>query len=173
PPSPMPTDVDLAIRHGWDHSGTNSFAHGNFAHNILLDPARNALVFGFVPTLLSRNRIDEINRHFSLILCDSRWTAEAARTVGILSRVLALPPPLWERQQVPTARPPGRPFTFLHVSNGDGFVKGSDLVIEAFALAFANDPRAHLILKVSGSGVDHLKSGQRTRALVEGLEARN
>lgn len=170
---PMPADVDLAIRHGWDHSGTNSFAHGDFSHNILPDKVRNVLAFGFVPTLLSEERIEEINRNFSLILCDSRWTAEASRAAGILPKVVALPPPLWPGEENKPVRPARRPFTFLHVSNGDGFVKGTDIVIEAFARAFGDDPNARLILKVSGSGADHLKSGRRTRVLVEGLASRN
>lgn len=172
--SPMPSDVEVAIRHGWDHGGTNSFAHGNFAHNILPEKARNVLVFGFVPTLLSEDRIDQINRHFSLILCDSTWTAQAAHVAGIRPRVVALPPPLWRGEGPAYVLPLQQvPFTFLHVSNGDGFVKGTDLVVTAFVNAFGDSANVRLILKLSGSGADHLKSGRRTRALVNALAAGN
>lgn len=169
----MPTGADVAIRHGWNHSGINSFARGDFLHNVLPDVARNVLVFGIVPTLLNKARIEDINQHFSLILCDSRWTADAARLAGMTPRVVALPPPMWSREEVDAVRPARQPFTFLHVSNGDGFIKGTDIVIEAFANAFGDVPGVRLVLKISGSGADHLRSRQRTQALVEGIAARN
>lgn len=173
PSPPMPKGVDLVIRHGWNHSGINSFARGDLLHNILPDSARNVMVFGFVPTLLSESQVESINKHFSLILCDSRWTAGAARAVGMTPRIVALPPPLWTKETVPARRSAHPPFTFLHVSNGNSFIKGTDLVIEAFVNAFGDDPGARLVLKLSGSGADHLRSGRRTQALVQGTAARN
>ena len=147
------------VRHGWAHDGVNSFARANFLRHIGDDPARNVLAFGFDPSFLASARIADINARFAAVLTDSKWTAARARAAGIMLPAIPLPPPAAEPQPEARRRVRGQrqgPFVFLHVANGNPYIKGTDRVIAAFQASGLRRDEARLVLKVSGTGKDHV-----------------
>lgn len=162
----------LVVRHGWAHNGDRTYRTADVSAGIAADRRNNVFITAFDPTFLWPDKIREIVEHFGTLWVDSRFAARRAVAAGLGSlAVHVLPPPLG----VPRApRPPGRGlYRFLHVATGDLAVKGTDIVLDAFArLAVGGDHRATLTLKLSGRDLDRGRlAGMLTRLPPEARRA--
>jgi hypothetical protein len=147
----------LVIRHGWAHNGGRTYRTADVSSGVCADRRRNVFITAFDPTFLWPHKIQEIVEHFGTVWVDSRFAAARAVTAGLgCLAIHVLPPPLSVR---PVRRPSGWDgYRFMHVATGDLAVKGTDIVLDAFARLTAGPGcRATLTLKVSGRDLDRMR----------------
>ncbi|HET8863283.1 MAG TPA: glycosyltransferase [Solirubrobacterales bacterium] len=148
-PAPPEVVADLAICHGWRQDRYAAFDSAAFARGVTRDRAGNVLVVPFDTTLLHPAQIDQLDELFGTFWVDSELSARRIRAAGLhRAHVEVIPPPLVlpPTGEQPDRRKAGSDYAFLHVATGSPRVKGTDILLRAYAKVRDRYPAASLTI---------------------------
>lgn len=138
---------DYIIRYGWRVEDNTGFDNGDFCWNISSTSAKNILVVCFDCRMLAIARIEEIDSNFDTIIFDSSFSQQngfnffAHKVTEVVSpAILDYPSPVSPRSN-------SEVFRFLHISNSLHYIKGIDIIADAFVKAFDPSDRS-VVLKI-------------------------
>lgn len=142
---------DFIIRFGWRQDKRMNFSNADFAAHILPARERNILVVNFDATMLRASAIRQINHCFGQLWFDSTHSRAQAGRAGIVAGLLGpvFPPCIMIDRTQDSRTPLRREIRFLTVANELHYVKGVDLVLQAFYDAFSARDAVTLVLKLN------------------------
>jgi hypothetical protein len=154
-PAPARVDEELAICHGWSQHGYRTFASASFARGITDERERNVLLVPFDATFLHSDPLEEIHDTFGILWVDSEISAQRLRAAGFTSSPIeVIPPPSSALTPRSAVSRDDSAYRLIHVANGDPYVKGTDLALQAIATAIPECPGATLTIVLGGEGRD-------------------
>ncbi len=129
---------DYVIRYGWRMEEGAGFSTGRFDWNISSSSAKNILAVCFDCRMLSPEKIQEIELNFDTLIFDSSFSHQNGikyfghKVTEIVSPALLGHPGVKEN----IVNKKTTSYKFLHISNSLHYIKGVDLIIDAFRCAF-------------------------------------
>lgn len=143
----------IFLRYGWRQDIYQTFSSPNFLHNIN-KRNKNIFLLSFNPNMLKKEKIDEINKNFLQIWCDSHFTANEARKAGICNKKIKILKLGVCNKNIFIKKHPknGKRIRFVNISGHDMFfIKGIDILISVFLKKFKENTNIELYIKTNGS----------------------
>lgn len=140
----------IFLRYGWRQDYYQTFADSDISHNV--NPKnKNVFLLSFDPNMISKDKINQINRNFLQIWCDSQFTINKAIKAGIDNDKIRLLKLGVSNQDIIKKNNDSRStkkIKFVNISGHDMFfIKGLDLLIESFLICFRNNKNVELHIK--------------------------
>lgn len=141
---------DFVFRYGWSEQVSWGYNDADFDYNLASDPAKNVLVAPFCMKMLNTRAIEQIKARFGRIVYDSSLSKEHGSHILKSVRSVFIHPTLGVDMRKPSMLTNGmdEPYTYLHISNGLYWIKGVDIVVDAFIREFSPSDGVKLCLVI-------------------------
>lgn len=146
-------ECDYIIRHGWRHDIPQSFCDIDFITHTSKNPNKNILFWTSDPRLLHPKYIEIINKHFFQVWVDSEFNKQKAIEANIEKQLIVIPNTI--SVNTLTNHISDNTYRFINISNNNYLIKGVDLILKAFFIAFKIEDNVKLTLKVTHKEKDY------------------
>jgi glycosyltransferase involved in cell wall biosynthesis len=140
---------DYIVRYGWPSGTSSGYGDADFRTNIAKDSKKNILVAPFNMMMLHPVGVKQVEERFDRVIYDSSFSKEHGDRViaGKKSTYIhPVPRGVVNGPHRKRSLGPDSPYTFLHISNGLYWIKGVDLIVDAFLKSFTKDDAVALTL---------------------------
>lgn len=145
---------DFVFRYGWSEVVSWGYNDAKFDHNLADAKAKNILIAPFCMKMLSRQALEQVQARFGRIIYDSSLSKEHGSHLSSSIKTAFIHPTLGMELRTPVVPPVSEdtPYTYLHISNGLYWIKGVDLVVDAFIREFSSTDKVRLCLVIKDQG---------------------